>query len=69
MGSTPICIAPLRLSRLPERMVKAAITSQSDFEALLRNIDHELANVDRHAGLVDAERNTTSSLGGNSADM
>lgn len=44
------------LSSLPERMAKAVITSQSDFEALLRSIDRELANVDRHAGLVDAER-------------
>ena len=40
-------------------MAKAVITSQCDFEALLRNIDNELANVDRHAGLVDAERKIT----------
>ena len=49
-------------------MAKAAITSQSDFEALLRNIDHELANVDRHAGLVDAERNVIRYRDGSFAD-
>lgn len=37
-------------------MAKAVLKSQSDFEALLHEIDDELANVDRHAGLVDAER-------------
>ena len=56
MGTILICISLLLLSHLAERMAKAVITSQSDFEALLCNIDHELANVDRHAGLVDAER-------------
>ena len=56
MGPIPVCIPLLLLSSLIERMAKALITSQGDFEALLRNIDHELANVDRHAGLVDAER-------------
>ena len=59
MGPVLICIPLLWLSRLTERMAKAVITSQSDFEALLRNIDNELANVDRLAGLVDAERNIT----------
>ena len=59
MGPILISIPLLWLSRLTERMAKAVITSQSDFEALLRNIDHELANVDRHAGLVDAERKIT----------
>lgn len=48
------------LSSTAERMAKAMISSQSDFEALLRNIERELANVDRHAGLVDAERKFTS---------
>lgn len=40
-------------------MAKAAVTSQSSFEDLLRNIDNQIANVDRHAGLVDAERKFT----------
>ena len=59
MGPILIRIPLLWLSHLAERMAKAVITSQSDFEALLRNIDHELATVDRHAGLVDAERKIT----------
>ena len=59
MGPISICIPLLWLSSLTERMAKAVITSQCDFEALLRNIDNELANVDRHAGLVDAERKIT----------
>ncbi|KAF6227916.1 hypothetical protein HO133_007644 [Letharia lupina] len=42
----------------PKRMAKAALTSQSDFEELLRNIDKHTANVDHHAGLVDAERSS-----------
>ena len=33
--------------------------SRSIFEDLLRNIDRELVNVDRQAGLVDAERKFT----------
>lgn len=37
-------------------MAKAVALSQKDFETLLRNIDNELANVDRYARLVDAER-------------
>ena len=46
----------LRLKAFTERMAKAVALSQDDFEALLRTIDNELANVDRHASLVDAER-------------
>ena len=42
-----------------ERMVKTVVSSQSDFEALLRGINNELVNVDRHARLVDAERKYT----------
>ena len=45
--------------KLAERMVKAVVTSQSDFEALQRKINIELANVDRHADLVDAQRKFT----------
>ena len=59
MGPTPVFTPQFWLRNLTERMVKAVITSQSAFEALLRNIDNELANVDRHAGLVDAERKIT----------
>lgn len=40
-------------------MAKAVVTSQSGFEKLVRNIDDELVNVDRHTGLVDAERKST----------
>ena len=47
------------LSSIAERMAKAVTTSQNDFETLLRNIDRELASVDRHASLVDAERKST----------
>ena len=42
-------------------MAKSMITFQSSYEASLRNITRELANVDRHAGLVDAERKSTQS--------
>ncbi|KAF6230805.1 hypothetical protein HO173_010921 [Letharia columbiana] len=42
----------------PKRMFKAALTSQSDFEELLRNIDKHTANVDHEASLVDAERSS-----------
>ena len=42
-------------------MAKSVVTSRSNYEALLRNIDRELANVDRHAGLVDAERKSIQS--------
>ena len=59
MGPILICIPLLWLIGFPERMAKAVVTSQSYFEALLRKIDNELANVDRHAGLVDAERKIT----------
>ena len=40
-------------------MAKTVVIAQSSYEALLRNVDHELANVDRHARLVDAERKVT----------
>ena len=40
-------------------MAKAGVTADSGFEALSRNIDDELASVDRHAHLVDAERRST----------
>ena len=59
MGYILIYVPLLWLSCLTERMAKAVITPQSNFEALLRNIDNELANVDRHAVLVDAERKVT----------
>ena len=42
-------------------MAKTVVSSQSSYEALLRKVDHELANVDRHARLVDAERKFTQS--------
>lgn len=56
MGLFPTKVPILWLSTIAERMAKAALTSQSDFEELLRNIDKHTANVDHHAGLVDAER-------------
>ena len=59
MGLFPTIVPILWLSILAERMAKAAVTSQSSFEDLLRNIDNQIANVDRHAGLVDAERKFT----------
>ena len=49
----------LSLSSPTERMAKAVVTSQRRFEALLRSIDNEQANVDRHAHLADAERKLT----------
>ena len=40
-------------------MAKAAVMVDNGLEALSRRIDDELASVDRHARLVDAERKST----------